>query len=1250
MTPTGKRIRTSLAALAAAALTVTGATAAVAVGPETALNANDLAPGDYTAVTDTGTDFTIYADESKKVTVDDTDRISDRGDVFTQRIKLNGSGDADRRSLHFSVGADQVPTEVVVNARSSSGSSDRALALYDATGEIARVDALADDEGTPVVTSTLDIDTAGDYYLASPSSGVNVFSAQLGAVDDAGRGPWADVAAPTVDSVVVDADDPAQLDVSYTGLLGPDGGDVVAATLYDAAGAVADRTLGAADGASGTLSLTPPASGDYEVEVQITRYGEADALVSERVSTGSFSLPLVGPEVTGALTSAVAGGQATVTLEWSATPEAETYAVETGQGGTFTTALDGVTGTTADVTGLTPGETYQVRVVAHRGSDSATGPVADVDVATSVERWQIADLGANANSGGAVTDNGDGTITFDAKESSTKFATSEDGFQYYYTAIDPETENFTLTATFHVDDASTKDNQSGFGVIAVDDLVAGSGSDRYFNSAGALITRYGEGTDSVQDGAPGARFVQGYTGATDDNTAGSRDSSDSELFDPEYRSEITSGPKFAEGDVYELTLRKSNTGFHAIWRDAPGGEPIEVIQYDPDMLLQQNSEVFYVGMAAARKIVVTVTDWDFTTIAPEDDEEAQEPPTEYVPTNLSVDVTSTTPERQLDIPLVADFYGTGQILDAAGDVVVDGLELAPGEQALGTVDLEPGENRFTARATPEGDQPQLGEYEELESFDPVDVPVTVTVDSYGEPGESLWVAPDGSPDGAGTQADPLDLHTAVGYAQAGQQIVLADGTYTPQRRIVAERGRDGTADAPITLMSEPGSRAVLDLSESDGGLVLRGDWWHVYDLEITGSGDKEKPMLIQGNHNVVERVESHHNLDTGFQISGSQNEPPSMWPSDNTILSSVSHHNADPGGNDADGFGVKLTVGEGNVLRYNIAHHNIDDGWDLYAKSTTGPIGTVVIEDSVAYDNGFLDDGSGRTGEGNGFKLGGESMPGDHLLRNAVSFGNLGTGATSNSGPDVRLDGVTSVGNDRGVRLETNASSTAYEASGVISWQNPAEDVLGLKQDDTSLLTDPSNYFDGTTADASDGRPASVGADWFVSTDTSTTMPEIAADGSIDMHGLYELTDVAPSDTGARLTANPDPTVIELLPEVQAPLENTVAPSISGDAVKGSRLSADPGEWSAEAEYSYRWLRDGEPIEKKGGSASYKVKRADVGHELSVEVTAVADGGEPVVAVSDPVTVQDKGHHHGGWVRDLVDHVLDWLARLFGGR
>ena len=37
-----------------------------------------------------------------------------------------------------------------------------------------------------------------------------------------------------------------------------------------------------------------------------------------------------------------------------------------------------------------------------------------------------------------------------------------------------------------------------------------------------------------------------------------------------------------------------------------------------------------------------------------------------------------------------------------------------------------------------------------------------------------------------------------------------------------------------------------------------------------------------------------------------------------------------------------------------MSHNNIDDGWDLYTKSDTGPIGPVTILNSLSYNNGTL--------------------------------------------------------------------------------------------------------------------------------------------------------------------------------------------------------------------------------------------------------------------------------------------------------
>lgn len=1134
--PTALRhLRSAIAALAVAAMALVGLTS-TAAADQHVLNASEMELGVYDAPTQVGL-FTVTATGDRTVEVDANNK-SGGGMTFTQRLKLGGAGTADYRSVQFTTYGEAV---VTAYALSSSSSADRALALYTSDGtEIDSTPAYGD-PGEEIPAGTLVVPAAGTYYIASPSSGVNIYHLELTEGPAPERAAWDTVEAPTITGVTVDG---GQILVDYDGTVGFDGADVATATLYDGETVVAEG-IDAVPSESGTIALAPDASGDYEVQVALTRNDEETTLLSERVAAPSFTLPLATPEITSALTSAVDGDLATVTVEWGAVPEAVAYELGYRESGaTGWTAGPTTEGTSADIAGLTPGTTYELQVTAVRGEDTATSEPFEVTVAGEVERWLSAHAGISSN--GELIENADGSLTFSLLDNNGKIADSEDGFMYYYTEIDPATENFTLSATFTVDNASGKDNQSGFGIVAVDTFEPGNRAARYFNNAGVMSAKYTREVDGdleVRYGTPGGKFVDGYTDAPTVSSP-DRDMSRSQPFDWDYRDGMTEGsnanpPRFTDGDVYEYTLRKSNTGFHATWTE--NGATHEIIDYEPDMLLQQDPEKFYVGIFAARKIVVTASDISFTTIHPDDDEAALPRPITYVDPTLSSDVTRTTPHDSLDVPLVSNVHGDAVIKDGDGDVVGE-VTLAPGESKEITVPLEDGSNELTAELTPapKEEQTQLGEYEDLSSYDPVTLPITIEVNRFGEPGESIRVAPHGTADGDGTPRNPLDIHTAVAFAQPGQQIVLEPGTYTPTEAVVIGRGNDGTAEAPITLMSNPDGRATLDLSgSSSGGIQLRGDHWHLYDLEITGSQGYQKPLLIQGHHNVVERIESHHNQDTGIQISGNASEPYEMWPSNNLVVSSVSHNNVDPQANDADGFAAKLTVGDGNVFRYNIAHHNIDDGWDLYAKSTTGPIGDVVVEDSVAYRNGWLESAEdGRTGEGNGFKLGGESMPGKHLLRNSVSFDNLAKGVTSNSGPDVRVHDVTAYDNGgNNLQLTTSASTTDYEVSGLLSYVAGTADQVVLREQEDTITTDPSNYL--TTA-GNDVRDASVNSegvqvsdDWFVSLDTDL-LPEIAADGSVELHGLLELTELAPADTGARLEANPAPTSLTVFPPVGA--------------------------------------------------------------------------------------------------------------------
>ena len=186
------------------------------------------------------------------------------------------------------------------------------------------------------------------------------------------------------------------------------------------------------------------------------------------------------------------------------------------------------------------------------------------------------------------------------------------------------------------------------------------------------------------------------------------------------------------------------------------------------------------------------------------------------------------------------------------------------------------------------------------------------------------------------------------------------------------------------------------------GLQINADYWYLRGLEVMGSADNG--IFVAGNSNVVEQCVTHDNRDTGLQISRYSSDcPDDEWPSYNLILNCDSYDNYDcyPNeGENADGFACKLTSGPGNVFDGCISHHNIDDGWDMYTKTATGPIGVVVLDRCIAYANGSLTDGTTNdSGDRNGFKLGGSDIAVDHIVTRCISFGNGKNGFTFNSNP-----------------------------------------------------------------------------------------------------------------------------------------------------------------------------------------------------------------------------------------------------------
>ncbi|HEX6353339.1 carbohydrate-binding protein [Actinophytocola sp.] len=311
-----------------------------------------------------------------------------------------------------------------------------------------------------------------------------------------------------------------------------------------------------------------------------------------------------------------------------------------------------------------------------------------------------------------------------------------------------------------------------------------------------------------------------------------------------------------------------------------------------------------------------------------------------------------------------------------------------------TVTMVAGSNTIRLNPTGSGGLPNIDYFDFTSDGTPPPPP---------PPADTLYAAPNGTDNASGTQANPTTLTSALTRITSGGTIFLRGGTYRFSETVVIE-GRNGTANARTTLSAFPGETPVLNFSAqsedpANRGLALVASFWHVHGIVVERAGDNG--ILLAGNNNIVERTVTRFNRDSGLQLSRwTAGAPQDQWPANNLVLSSESHDNADSDGEDADGFAPKLTVGPGNVFRYTVSHNNIDDGYDLYTKSDTGPIGAVTIEDSLAYDNGTLSDGSqAGNGDRNGYKLGGEDIGVNHVVRRNIAYDNGKHGFTYNRNP-----------------------------------------------------------------------------------------------------------------------------------------------------------------------------------------------------------------------------------------------------------
>ena len=1006
------------------------------------------------------------------------------------------------------------------------------------------------------------LDDAGTYYLGGSEKKNYIFRVEVteGEQEEISRADWSTVDAPEITEVKQSGE---KIDITVKAVVGNDGADKIVVTLQNEENTEVGNVTSSAKKDKHTVSITPDKSGTYTASVVATREGETDKAGNNMEVY--FSLPLATPVIS----SATSKGNGAVEVVWSAVKEATGYAVTaTAEGENEVSKAVTADETTALLEGLTVGKTYTISVVAVRGENKTNPGTATVTVTAEAQRvWSKSTYGSSTDSknNGVIGNANDGKVTVYSEGGKGKIVPgSTDGLTFYYTAIDPETENFTLTADIHVDSWTLSNGQEGFGMMAADAVGSnGDGTAFWNNTYQAIATKveyYWDGEDVTTDSSANKISMKlglgaiSRLGVTADDVAAIKNGTIT--MPAGYVSETTTletgaatkGPgtynlvgnwnKKAEptGNLenpltdFRLQIQRNNTGYYLRYLDKDNKVIKEVRYYDLERtsLTQIDKDNIYVGFFASRNARITVSNIDLKTITPADDEKAEEREIEYVYPINTIESPAFSNSADYNLVYYGNADGTLVVKDQNGKEVLNKEFKALAKETV-ALKLNNGKNAFTINFIPDKEY-KPGEFKLMTSYDPVTINHTVEYKTVEN--NNIYVSPNGKSNAAGTKDAPMDIYTAVKIAAPGQKILIKEGTYNLSSTVKVERGINGTADAMIYMIADPeaGSRPVFDFGGKCAGMILAGDYWYFQGFDVTRSADAKKGIQVSGNHNILDRIKAYKNGNTGIQISRYLGTDQfNQWPAHNTILNCSSYLNADKGYEDADGFAAKLTVGQGNVFDGCIAAYNADDGWDLFAKVQSGSIGVVTIQNCVAFKNGYILDENGReinAGNGNGFKMGGDSMPGAHVLKNSVAFANKAKGIDSNSCPDIKVYSSTTFDNESyNVAFYTNtAVNTAFAADGILSYKvsnKVAEQFKLLGTQNAADVKGATNYyFDGSKSVNNNGKEAT--ASWFKSLDTASALKDGGitrnADGTVNMNGFLELTDEVPEGVGARMS------------------------------------------------------------------------------------------------------------------------------------
>ena len=385
------------------------------------------------------------------------------------------------------------------------------------------------------------------------------------------------------------------------------------------------------------------------------------------------------------------------------------------------------------------------------------------------------------------------------------------------------------------------------------------------------------------------------------------------------------------------------------------------------------------------------------------------------------------------------------------------------------------------------------------------------------------------------EAPFFNVSKALSLMEPGDTLYLRGGTYRYTATIALDQR--GSELERLCIFNYPGESPVLNFYDifstytnlsssargSARGFKITGDYYYLKGLEICQAPDNG--IKIEGSHNICELLVLHHNGDSGIQIGLGKDDPDAPdQVANNLIKNCDSYRNLDWGTTyeNADGFACKLSPGANNRFTGCRAWQNADDGWDFYM--THYPI---YLDSCWTFGNGNPDLASKEdldwefgqnntiptswSGDGNGFKLGGDGWAAKHEIRNCIAFDGHQTGAgfnENNNADSLFIFNCLSWQGIKNYRVRAypsdirNCISFDAKNSGQDQLYNLAEGTVSLNNSWDQIEGNVLVPYKTTTNELFDQKSI---YDEFVSTSKEDFLAPRQADGSLPDNGFGRL-------------------------------------------------------------------------------------------------------------------------------------------------